>query len=243
MNLYPPEEPVVMEMASYGTKIRHVSGCDNSRTYVPEVRQYYGLVLPCFLPRTTWVRGSLLSAYLHFAGTPWPSPRYSIPLFSWHIMCLRCLGMKHDWTNGTKKRWNRLLVYAIVLLFLPRSLNILFRNLYFMKLILMTMKYTLHEDWVCTSASTRQQPLAYQSGTTKNIELSHPVFLRTLFMPSTYSSNIIAQWCQHAGSPTVYKLWFTKVDVEHVNMTPFSDPSLLSWFFIFVFGRIEIFNA
>jgi hypothetical protein len=29
------------------------SGCDNSRTYVPEVRQYYCLVLLCFQPRTT----------------------------------------------------------------------------------------------------------------------------------------------------------------------------------------------
>jgi hypothetical protein len=46
--------------------------------------------------------------------------------------------MKHDWTDGTKKRWSRLFVYAIVLLFLPRSLNILFRNLYFMNLILKT---------------------------------------------------------------------------------------------------------
>jgi hypothetical protein len=46
--------------------------------------------------------------------------------------------MKHDCTDGTKKRWSRLFVYAIVLLFLPRSLNILFRNLYFMNLILKT---------------------------------------------------------------------------------------------------------
>ena len=53
--------------------------------------------------------------------------------------------MKHDWTDGTKKRWSRLFVYAIVLLFLP--LNILFRNLYFMSLILMT-KYTLSTEFV-----------------------------------------------------------------------------------------------
>jgi hypothetical protein len=54
-------------------------------------------------------------------------------------MCLTCLiGMKHDWTDGTKKRWSRLFVYAIVSLVLPRSLNILFRNLYFMNLILKT---------------------------------------------------------------------------------------------------------
>ena len=46
--------------------------------------------------------------------------------------------MKHDWTDGTKKRWSRLFVYAIVPLVLPRSLNILFRNLYFMNLILKT---------------------------------------------------------------------------------------------------------
>jgi hypothetical protein len=57
---------------------------------------------------------------------------------------------------------------------LSRSLNILFRNLYFMNLILKT-KYTLSiEYWVCSSASTRQQPLAYQSGTTRNREWSHP---------------------------------------------------------------------
>jgi hypothetical protein len=55
--------------------------------------------------------------------------------------------MKHDWTDGTKKRWSRLFVYAIVLLFLPRSLHILFRNLYFMKLILKT-KYTLSTEFV-----------------------------------------------------------------------------------------------
>ena len=65
------------------------------------------------------------------------------------------------------------LYIAIVLLFLPRSLNILFRNLYFMNLILRT-KYTLSILSLYTSASTRQQPLAYQSGTTKNLELSHP---------------------------------------------------------------------
>ena len=52
-------------------------------------------------------------------------------------MWLRCSGMKHDWTDGTKKRYPQSIVcnlYAIVLLFLPRSLKILFRNLYFMNL-------------------------------------------------------------------------------------------------------------
>ena len=55
--------------------------------------------------------------------------------------------MKHGWTDGTKKCWSRLLVYAIVVLFLPRSLNILFRNQYFMNLILMN-KYTLSTEFV-----------------------------------------------------------------------------------------------
>ena len=52
-------------------------------------------------------------------------------------MCLRCLGMKHDWTDGTKKRWSRLFV----------SLIMLFRNLYFMNFILMT-KYSLSTEFV-----------------------------------------------------------------------------------------------
>jgi hypothetical protein len=105
------------------------------------------------------VRGTLaICVYLRFAGTTWSFQAQGIQdrnlVGVQHIMCLRCLAMKHDWTDGTKKRWSRLFVYCnwpIVLLFLPRSLNILFRNLYFMNLIL----------------STRQQPLAYQSGMTK----------------------------------------------------------------------------
>ena len=62
-------------------------------------------------------------------------------------MCLRCLGMKHDWNDGARKRWSPLFVYAFVLLVLTRSLNILFRNLYFMNFILMT-KYTLSIEFV-----------------------------------------------------------------------------------------------
>jgi hypothetical protein len=70
-------------------------------------------------------------------------------------MCLRCLGMKHDWNDGDKKRWSRLFVYAIVLLVLTRSsVNILFRDLFFMNFILMT-KYTLSIEFV-HSASTRR---------------------------------------------------------------------------------------
>ena len=38
---------------AYTRAPRILTGCDNSRTYVPEVRQYYGLVLPCFQSRTT----------------------------------------------------------------------------------------------------------------------------------------------------------------------------------------------
>jgi hypothetical protein len=45
--------------------------------------------------------------------------------------------MKHDWTDGTKKRWSRLFV----------SLIMLFRNLYFMNFILMT-KYSLSTEFV-----------------------------------------------------------------------------------------------
>jgi hypothetical protein len=48
------------------------SGCDNLPTlYVPEVRQYYGLVLLCFQQRR--YAELLLSAYLDFAGiiVPW----------------------------------------------------------------------------------------------------------------------------------------------------------------------------
>jgi hypothetical protein len=37
--------------------------CDNSRTYVPEVRQYYGLVLLCFQPCKYHV-GTRNSCYL-----------------------------------------------------------------------------------------------------------------------------------------------------------------------------------
>jgi hypothetical protein len=50
--------------------------------------------------------------------------------------------MKQDWNDGTEKRWSRLFVYAIVVLFLPRNLIVRFRNLFFMNLILKT-KYTL----------------------------------------------------------------------------------------------------
>ena len=50
--------------------------------------------------------------------------------------------MKHDWTDGTKKCWSRLFVYTIVLL-LPRSLNILIRNMYIMNLM-----YTLSTEFV-----------------------------------------------------------------------------------------------
>ena len=44
------------------------TGCDNSRTYVPEVRQYHSLVLPCFQLSTTQVRWTLIICVLaHFS--------------------------------------------------------------------------------------------------------------------------------------------------------------------------------
>ena len=55
--------------------------------------------------------------------------------------------MKQDWNDGTEKRWSRLFVYAIVVLFLPRNLIVRFRNLFFMNLILKT-KYTLSTQFV-----------------------------------------------------------------------------------------------
>jgi hypothetical protein len=87
--------------------------CDNSRTYLPEVRQYYGLVLLCFQPSTTLVRETLVICVLTFCWyhMTFPSPRY-LTLPSPRYLSLRCLGMKHDWTDGTKKRWSRLFVYA-----------------------------------------------------------------------------------------------------------------------------------
>ena len=89
-------------------------------------------------------------------------------------MCLRYLGMKHDCTEGTKKCWSRLFVCVIVLLFLPRSLNVLFRNLYFINLILMT-NYTLSTEFVLAQVRGNNHWRTGRSGTTKNIELSHPV--------------------------------------------------------------------
>ena len=55
--------------------------------------------------------------------------------------------MKHDWNDGTKKRWSRLFVYSNCASFLPRNLHVRFRNLYFMNLILKT-KYTLSIEFV-----------------------------------------------------------------------------------------------
>jgi hypothetical protein len=57
-------------------------GCENSRTYVPEPRQYCGQILLCFQSRTTEL---LLCTYLHMTI---PSPRYSIPSFSWYVSAM-----------------------------------------------------------------------------------------------------------------------------------------------------------
>jgi hypothetical protein len=50
----------------------------------------------------------LISAYLLFAGKTRPFQPQGIHYRSWYIMCLKWLGMKHGWTDGTKKRWSRL---------------------------------------------------------------------------------------------------------------------------------------
>jgi hypothetical protein len=84
---------------------------------------------------------------------------------------MKCLAMKHDWTDGTMKRWSRLFVYTIVILFLPRSLNVLFRNLYFMILILKT-NYTLNTQFVLVRGNKHWH--TSHAGMTKNVELSHP---------------------------------------------------------------------
>jgi hypothetical protein len=50
--------------------------------------------------------------------------------------------------DGARKRWSGLFVYAFhVLLVLTRSLNVLFRNLFFMNFISMT-KYTLSIEFL-----------------------------------------------------------------------------------------------
>ena len=50
--------------------IKKCTRCDNFRSHVPEERQYYGLVLLCFQPRTTQVRGTLAIYVLKFLLAP-----------------------------------------------------------------------------------------------------------------------------------------------------------------------------
>ena len=50
----------------------------------------------------------LISTYLLFAGKTRPFQTQGIHYCTWYIMCLKCLGMKHGWTDGTKKHWGRL---------------------------------------------------------------------------------------------------------------------------------------
>jgi hypothetical protein len=75
--------------------------CDNSRTYVPEVRQYYGLVLLCFQSRKYHV-GTRNSCYLRT-----------------HILQVPHDISKH--LESTVNLWN----YAIVLLVVTRSFRLL----------------------------------------------------------------------------------------------------------------------
>jgi hypothetical protein len=72
--------------------------------------------------------------------------------------------MKHDWTDGAKKRWSRLFVCAIVLFYLVVSEHTLFRNLYFMNLILKT-KYTLSTEFVLAQVRANnhwRKPVGYE---------------------------------------------------------------------------------
>ena len=55
------------QIGSFDSSRASIPRYDKSRTYVPEVRQYYGLVLLCFQPRR--YAELLLSTYLHFVGT------------------------------------------------------------------------------------------------------------------------------------------------------------------------------
>jgi hypothetical protein len=93
--------------------------CDNSRTYVPEVRQYYGLVLFCFQPckyhvgtRNSCYRRTYILYHMTF-----PNAKYSKPQFKFVCATLTYLGMKHDCADGTKECWSQLYVCVTMQLF------------------------------------------------------------------------------------------------------------------------------
>ena len=51
---------------------------------------------------------------------------------------------------------------------------------------------------MCTSSSTRQQPLVYHSGTTKNLELSHPdpdMYMYILLSRVGSSEVVVVRYC------------------------------------------------
>jgi hypothetical protein len=116
--------------------------------------------------------------------------------------------MKHDWIDGTKKRWSRLFVYAIVILFLPRSLNILFRNLYFMNLILMT-KYTLSTEFVPA------QVRGNNHWRTSQVRLKILNY-RTLFLPQ-----VIQIYTEFANFTGLYFLHFTTFSNQSLHFYSF----------------------
>jgi hypothetical protein len=88
-----------------------MTGCENSAYLrTAEVRQYYGLVLLCFQPCTYHV-GTRNSCYLrtYFLLVPHnlskPKVLNTVILLVYHVS--EMFGMKHYWTDGTKKRWSR----------------------------------------------------------------------------------------------------------------------------------------
>jgi hypothetical protein len=98
-----------------------LAGWDNSRTYVPEVRQYYGLVyffVFSQVPRR--YAELLLSAHLLFAGTIWPYQTQWIQTVIktvyghvWHVLARNIIGLM-----GLSLRNESILVfvYAVVIL-------------------------------------------------------------------------------------------------------------------------------
>ena len=88
-----------------------------------------------------------------------------------------------------------LFVYATVLLFLPRSLNILFRNLDFMNLILKT-KYTLSTEFVLAQVRVNKR---WRRTSQVRLKILN---YRTLSEPSSHTSKVvIIQLIQLRGCP------------------------------------------
>jgi hypothetical protein len=87
------------------------AGCNNSHSYIPEIRQHYGLAIifvfshvgtwnSCYLPTYFWYHIIYVLSF--------PSPRYTQ---NRNLVCicviLTCLEMKDDWNDGTIKQWRK----------------------------------------------------------------------------------------------------------------------------------------